>query len=55
VLWLLCPVLVYWLAYLWLKTGRGEMHDDPIIFAARNRASLAAVATGVAIMIAATV
>jgi 4-hydroxybenzoate polyprenyltransferase len=55
VLWLLCPVLVYWIGYLWLKTGRGEMHDDPIIFAARDRASLTAVATGVAIMIAATV
>lgn len=38
-LWLLCPVLLYWLSRLWLKTARGEMHDDPIVFAAKDRAS----------------
>lgn len=55
ILWLLCPVLVYWLSYLWLKTGRGEMHDDPIVFAMRDRPSLAALAAGALVMVAATV
>ena len=38
-LWLLCPLLLYWISRLWLKTGRGEMHDDPIVFTVRDRGS----------------
>ena len=38
-LWLLCPVLLYWVSRLWLKTNRGEMHDDPLVFAVKDRAS----------------
>ena len=37
VLWLLCPLLLHWISRLWLKTGRGEMTDDPIMFAMRDR------------------
>ncbi|MDS4028862.1 MAG: UbiA family prenyltransferase [Candidatus Contendobacter sp.] len=33
VIWLLCPTLLYWISRVWLITHRGEMHDDPIIFA----------------------
>ncbi len=33
VIWLLCPALLYWISRVWLITHRGEMHDDPIIFA----------------------
>ncbi|HOW77506.1 MAG TPA: UbiA family prenyltransferase [Candidatus Competibacteraceae bacterium] len=33
VIWLLCPVLLYWISRVWLITHRGEMHDDPILFA----------------------
>ena len=25
--------MIYWFARLWIKTARGEMHDDPIVFA----------------------
>lgn len=39
VLWLLCPALLYWISWIWLKTARGEMHDDPLVFAAKDRAS----------------
>jgi 4-hydroxybenzoate polyprenyltransferase len=39
VLWLLCPILLYWVSRLWLKTARGEMHDDPLVFTAKDRAS----------------
>lgn len=38
-IWLLCPLLLYWMARVWLLTGRGEMHDDPVVFAIRDRAS----------------
>ena len=38
-MWFLCPLLLYWIGHLWLVAHRGEMHDDPIVFALRNRKS----------------
>lgn len=38
-LWLLCPVLLYWIGRVWIVAHRGHMHDDPIVFAARDRVS----------------
>ncbi|WP_242395101.1 UbiA family prenyltransferase [Anaeromyxobacter oryzisoli] len=48
-LWLLCPIFLYWLARLWLLAVRGEMDDDPVLFALRDVESLvvAAAASGV--------
>lgn len=42
VIWLGCPILLYWVSRIWLLTHRGEMHDDPVVFAIRDRASLIA-------------
>lgn len=39
VLWLGLPVLLYWLARIWLFAHRGEVHDDPLVFALTDRAS----------------
>lgn len=39
-LWLLCPLLLYWINRVWLKTSRGQMHDDPVVFALTDRPSL---------------
>jgi 4-hydroxybenzoate polyprenyltransferase len=39
-LWLLCPLLLYWMNRVWLKTSRGQMHDDPVVFALTDRPSL---------------
>jgi 4-hydroxybenzoate polyprenyltransferase len=36
---LLCPLLLYWLSRIWFLTMRGRMHDDPIVFALRDRVS----------------
>lgn len=36
-LWLICPLMLYWVSRMWLKAGRGEMHDDPLVFAFRDR------------------
>jgi 4-hydroxybenzoate polyprenyltransferase len=33
VLWLLCPVLLYWVSRVWLKTHRRQLHEDPVVFA----------------------
>jgi 4-hydroxybenzoate polyprenyltransferase len=38
-LWLLCPLLLYWLVRIWLKANRGQLHDDPVVFAATDRIS----------------
>lgn len=32
-LWLICPLLFYLLARIWLQARRGELHEDPILFA----------------------
>lgn len=39
VIWLLCPVLLYWISRVWLIAHRGEMHDDPVIFTLTDRHS----------------
>lgn len=38
-LWLLCPLMLYWISRLWIKTSRGEMHDDPLLFSLKDRVS----------------
>lgn len=41
VLWLLCPLLLYWISRAWSLVRRGRMHDDPLVFALTDRVSLA--------------
>jgi 4-hydroxybenzoate polyprenyltransferase len=38
-LWFAVPLFLYWVSRLWVKTARGEMHDDPLVYSARDRAS----------------
>lgn len=38
-LWFVCPVLLYWVSRAWVIAHRGDMHDDPIVFAATDRPS----------------
>jgi 4-hydroxybenzoate polyprenyltransferase len=38
-IWFLCPLLLYWIGYIWLIGHRGEMDDDPLVFVFRNRVS----------------
>ena len=39
ILWLVCPLLLYWVSWMWLVAHRGRMHSDPLIFAMRDRIS----------------
>lgn len=39
-LWVVCPILLYWLARIWIKVVRGEMDDDPVAYSLRDRTSL---------------
>lgn len=40
VIWLVVPILLFWISWVWLKATRGEMNDDPIVFAVKDKASL---------------
>jgi 4-hydroxybenzoate polyprenyltransferase len=39
-LWLILPLLLYWISRVWLKSHRGEMDCDPVIFAMKDKISL---------------
>lgn len=52
-LWLVALGLIYWLARLWVKTSRGEMHDDPVIYAIKDHGSRMTVFAMIAVMLAA--
>ena len=54
VLWVGLPLLLYWQARIWLITGRGSMHDDPVAFTLRDRASYAVLIAFLAMLVAAT-
>lgn len=43
-IWLLCPLLLFWMARTWAIAHRGLMHDDPLVFAVEDRASQATLA-----------
>ncbi len=38
-LWMLCPLLLYWISRTWAIAHRGVMHDDPVVFAVMDRTS----------------
>lgn len=38
-LWLVCPFLLYWISRVWLLAHRGDLNEDPIVFAIRDRVS----------------
>jgi 4-hydroxybenzoate polyprenyltransferase len=40
-LWFVALGLIYWLSRLWIKTARGEMHDDPVVYALKDKGSRA--------------
>lgn len=42
VLWGICLVLVYWIMRIWFLAARDEMHDDPVLFAVKDRISILA-------------
>ena len=39
-LWLLVPVLLLWLSRLWLLASRGQLHEDPVVYAITDKRSL---------------
>lgn len=40
ILWLVCPLVMYWITRLWLLARRGELDEDPVVFAMHDHGSL---------------
>lgn len=55
VMWLLCPILFYWLGRMELMTHRGYMDDDPIVFACRDGISLLCLLTSAVVVMTAVI
>jgi 4-hydroxybenzoate polyprenyltransferase len=41
VIWMLCVLMLYWVSRIWMNAHRGAMHDDPVVYALRDKVSLA--------------
>jgi 4-hydroxybenzoate polyprenyltransferase len=52
-LWLLCPLLLYWVSRLWFFATRGKLHHDPVVFAATDPKSWAVAVAAAALVVAA--
>jgi 4-hydroxybenzoate polyprenyltransferase len=50
-LWLVCPLLLYWLSHMWFLAERGRVQEDPIVAAVRDPASWV---TGALVLVVAT-
>jgi len=52
-LWLLLPPFLYWMTRIWLKAHRGELHEDPLVFAVTDKQSWGVAMTcGIALVVA---
>lgn len=38
-IWLICPLFLYWVTRIWLRAHRGEIHEDPLVATFRDRIS----------------
>lgn len=39
-LYFVCPLVLYWITRVWFLAHRGQLDDDPVVFAVRDRVSL---------------
>lgn len=53
--WGTVPVMLFWISWMWMKAHRGEMHDDPLVFAVKDKASWLAGVLFVAVLAIGTV
>ncbi len=49
-IWGAVPVVLFWISWMWMRAHRGEMHDDPLVFAVKDKASLLAGACFAAVL-----
>ncbi len=52
-LWLVCPVMLFWITRAWMLTYRDCMEDDPVVFAVRDLTSyIVALLIGIILVVA---
>jgi 4-hydroxybenzoate polyprenyltransferase len=49
-LWLLCPLLLYWVSRLWIEARRGNVSDDPVVHAVKDPVSYVVLALGAGVV-----
>jgi 4-hydroxybenzoate polyprenyltransferase len=49
-LWLICPLILYWISRVWLFCHRGSMEEDPVVFALKDRTSFFLLAVAFVLM-----
>ena len=49
-LWLMVPVLLLWVSQLWLLASRGELNEDPVVYAITDKRSLLLGAAVIAVL-----
>jgi 4-hydroxybenzoate polyprenyltransferase len=54
-LWILCPVMLYWITRIWFIARRQKLIEDPILFAMKDRVSLLTVGVVMLLLVLATV
>jgi 4-hydroxybenzoate polyprenyltransferase len=54
-IWALVPVLGFWVNWIWLQAYRGEMNEDPVQYAATQKASLFTALIGVVVLVASSI
>ncbi|MFM8547007.1 MAG: UbiA family prenyltransferase [Betaproteobacteria bacterium] len=54
ILWCAVLVMIFWISWVWMKAHRGQMDDDPVLFALRDPASLMCGALSALILIGAS-
>jgi 4-hydroxybenzoate polyprenyltransferase len=54
-LYLICPLMAYWITRIWFIANRGHLHHDPLVFALKDPKSYAVGVLSALVIIAATV
>jgi hypothetical protein len=36
-LWIACPLLLFWILRVWSIAYHGKMHDDPVVFSIKDK------------------
>jgi hypothetical protein len=50
---LLAPLVLFWISRIWLQASRGDLNEDPVLFAVKDKCSYAVAACMLAVVIAA--
>ncbi len=49
-IWGAVPIILFWVSWIWLQAHRGQMHDDPMVFAVQDLPSVFAGAAFVIVL-----